>query len=69
VGGLVERGASICAARGDATRIVLGFSAGKAYRRIFYLPEPFRVVIGRGHHQSSAEDELRRRNRACGLRA
>ena len=32
-----------------ATRIVLDL-AGKAYRRIFYLPEPFRVVIDVATH-------------------
>jgi N-acetylmuramoyl-L-alanine amidase len=60
VGGLVERvrqsraGDVVAAARGNepVTRIVLDLS-GKAYRRIFYLPEPFRVVIDVATHLPS----------------
>jgi N-acetylmuramoyl-L-alanine amidase len=55
VGGLVERvrqsRAGDPAVRGNdpMTRIVLDLS-GKAFRRIFYLPEPFRVVIDVATH-------------------
>ena len=53
VGGLVEtvrQAARKEAARGDAaTRIVLDLST-QAYRRIFYLPEPFRVIIDVATH-------------------
>ena len=51
VGGLVERIRQ--SGRGDegerSTRIVLDL-ASKAYRRIFFLPEPFRVVIDVATH-------------------
>jgi len=49
VGGLVERVRQSARAGEPATRIVLDL-AGKAYRRIFYLPEPFRVVIDVATH-------------------
>jgi N-acetylmuramoyl-L-alanine amidase len=55
VGGLVERvrqsrPGDVAGRAGDpSTRIVLDL-AGKAYRRIFYLPEPFRVVIDVATH-------------------
>jgi N-acetylmuramoyl-L-alanine amidase len=53
VGGLVERIRQ--AARGDtkrgdaSTRIVLDLSS-PAYRRIFYVPEPFRVIVDAATH-------------------
>ena len=53
VGGLVEKvrqaGHKETAESGAATRVVLDLS-GKAYRRIFYLPEPFRVVVDVATH-------------------
>src|SRR5205814_328600 len=53
VGGLVERirqAARGDAKRGDAsTRIVLDLSS-PAYRRIFYVPEPFRVIVDAATH-------------------
>jgi N-acetylmuramoyl-L-alanine amidase len=53
VGGLVEKvrqaGHKETARGGAATRVVLDLS-GQAYRRIFYLPEPFRVVVDVATH-------------------
>jgi N-acetylmuramoyl-L-alanine amidase len=52
VGGLVERvrQAARKEARGEpVTRVVLDLSS-QAYRRVFYLPEPFRVVIDVATH-------------------
>jgi N-acetylmuramoyl-L-alanine amidase len=47
VGGLVER--VRIAPRGEGSRVVLDL-AGVAYRRVFYLPEPFRVIIDVASH-------------------
>jgi len=47
VGGLVER--VRIASRGQGSRVVLDL-AGVAYRRVFYLPEPFRVIIDVAAH-------------------
>jgi N-acetylmuramoyl-L-alanine amidase len=42
VGGLIER--VRLGRRGDGTRLVLDLKA-QVYRRVFYLPEPFRLVV------------------------
>lgn len=47
VGGLVER--VRLGARGDDVRLVLDLSQA-AYRRVFYLPEPFRLVVDVATH-------------------
>jgi N-acetylmuramoyl-L-alanine amidase len=47
VGGIVERVRA--GAQENATRIVLDLSAA-AYRRVFYLPEPFRVIVDVASH-------------------
>ncbi len=47
VGGLVERVRA--EARGRSTRIVIEL-ASTAWRRVFYLPEPFRVVVDVASH-------------------
>jgi N-acetylmuramoyl-L-alanine amidase len=47
VGGLVERVRE--GVHGDAVRVVLDLSS-VAYRRVFYVPEPFRVIIDVATH-------------------